>query len=62
MTVNHGFAIPLGRNTADLYLQNLVKELIASGFISNAIEKHQIKGLAAVKISTTAIQLKDLTV
>jgi polar amino acid transport system substrate-binding protein len=62
MTVNHGFAIPLGRNTADLYLQNLVKELIASGFISNAIEKHQIKGLAAVKISTTAIQPKDLTV
>ena len=49
MTVNHGFALPLGKNAADVYLQNFVKELIASGFIAKAIEKHQIKGLTAIK-------------
>jgi polar amino acid transport system substrate-binding protein len=49
MTVNHGFATPIGRNAADIFLQNFVKELIASGFIAKSIEKHQIKGLTAVK-------------
>ncbi len=49
MTVNHGFAIPIGRNAGDTFLQNFVKELIASGFIAKSIEKHQIKGFTAVK-------------
>jgi polar amino acid transport system substrate-binding protein len=49
MTVNHGFAIPIGRSTSDMYLQNFVQELITSGFIAKSIEKHQIKGLAAIR-------------
>lgn len=49
MTVNHGFSTPLGKGAADAYLQNFVKELIASGFIAKSIEKHQIKGLTAIK-------------
>lgn len=49
MTVNHGFAMPLGRDAANAYLQNFVKELISSGFISRSIETHQIKGLTAIK-------------
>jgi len=49
MTVNHGFSTPLGKGAADAYLQNFVKELIASGFITKSIEKHQIKGLTAIK-------------
>ena len=49
MTVNHGFAIPIGNNAADVYVQNFVQELIASGFIAKSIEKHQIKGLIAIK-------------
>ena len=49
MTVNHGFAVPLGREAANAYLKSFVKELISSGFISRSIETHQIKGLTSIK-------------
>jgi len=49
MTVNHGFAIPIGRSAGDMYLRSFVKELIASGFIAKSIEKHQIIGLIAIR-------------
>ena len=49
MTINHGFAVPLGKDAANAYLQNFVKELIATGFVAQSIEKHQIKGLIAIK-------------
>lgn len=49
MVINHGFATPRGHYAADEYLRNFVKELIESGFIASSIEKHQIKGLTAVK-------------
>ena len=49
MTVNHGFAISIGKDAANAYLHNFVKELIATGFVAKSIEKHQIKGLIAIK-------------
>ena len=49
MTVNHGFAVPRGREAANAYLHHVVKELISSRFISRSIENHQIKGLTAIK-------------
>jgi hypothetical protein len=49
MTVNHGFAIALGKAAANAYLQNFVKELIETGFVARSIEKHQIKGLIAIR-------------
>lgn len=49
MTVNHGFAIAHGKVAANDYLQNFVKELIETGFVAKSIEKHQIKGLVAIK-------------
>ena len=49
MTVNHGFAIALGKAAANVYLDNFVKELIATGFVAKSIEKHQIKGLIAIQ-------------
>jgi polar amino acid transport system substrate-binding protein len=48
MTVNHGFAIALGKAAANVYLQNFVNELIETGFVARSIEKHQIKGLKAI--------------
>ena len=48
MTVNHGFAIALGKAAANNYLQNFVKELIETGFVARSIEKHHIKGLIAI--------------
>jgi len=48
MTVNHGFAIALGKAAANVYLQNFVNELIETGFVASSIEKHQIKGLKAI--------------
>jgi hypothetical protein len=48
MTVNHGFAIALGKAAANAYLQNFVKDLIETGFVASSIEKHQIKGLKAI--------------
>jgi len=49
MTVNHGFAISIGKDAANAYLHSFVKELIATGFVARSIEKHQIKGLIAIK-------------
>jgi polar amino acid transport system substrate-binding protein len=49
MTVKHGFAVPHGREAANVFLRKFVKELISSGFISRSIENHQIKGLKAIK-------------
>ena len=49
MTVNHGFAIALGKAAANVYLDNFVTELIATGFVAKSIEKHQIKGLIAIQ-------------
>ena len=48
MTVNHGFAVALGKTEANSYLQNFVKELIDTGFVARSIEKHHIKGLIAI--------------
>ena len=48
MTVNHGFAVALGKAAANTYLQNFVKELIETGFVARSIEKYQIKGLIAI--------------
>ena len=48
MTINHGFAIALGKPAANAYLENFVKDLIATGFVARSIEKHQIKGLVAI--------------
>ena len=50
MTVNHGFAIPRGRAAADEFLQNFVKDLLASGFVARSIDKHQIQGLTALSL------------
>ena len=52
MTIHHGFAIPLGKTAADVYLQELVQELIATGFVARSIEKHQIKGLKAINVKS----------
>ncbi|MFM9993253.1 MAG: transporter substrate-binding domain-containing protein [Burkholderiaceae bacterium] len=49
MTVNHGFAIAHGKDEANAYLHKFAKELIATGFVAKSIEKHQIKGLIAIK-------------
>jgi polar amino acid transport system substrate-binding protein len=49
MTINHGFAIALGKEAANAFLQNFVQDLIASGFVAESIEKHQIKGLIAIQ-------------
>ncbi|MEI7974601.1 MAG: transporter substrate-binding domain-containing protein [Betaproteobacteria bacterium] len=48
MTINHGFAIALGKPAAKAYLENFVKDLITTGFVARSIEKHQIKGLVAI--------------
>ena len=50
MTVNHGFSVPLGKVDSAVYLEKLVKELIAKDFIGSSIRKHQIKGLIAVQV------------
>jgi polar amino acid transport system substrate-binding protein len=49
MVINHGFAIPRGHIAGEEYLRNFVKELNASSFVARSIEKHQIKGLKAIK-------------
>ncbi len=49
MIVNHGLGVPRERPAAAAYLKAFVEELIASGFIARSIERHGVKGLAAVK-------------
>jgi polar amino acid transport system substrate-binding protein len=49
MTVNHGFSVPLSSVDGADYLQNFVKDLIETGFIERSIQKHQIKGLSAIR-------------
>jgi len=49
MTVNHGFSTPRDRRAAAEYMKTFVEEMIASGFIARSIERHAVKGLAAVK-------------
>jgi len=49
MTVNHGLATPRERRAAAEYLRVFVAEINASGFVARSIERHGVKGLAAVK-------------
>jgi len=49
MTINHSFATALGKNQANVYLENFVNELISTGFVANSIQRHQIKGLIAIR-------------
>ncbi len=49
MTINHSFATALGKSQAHVYLENFVKELMATGFVAKSIERHQIKGLIAIR-------------
>jgi polar amino acid transport system substrate-binding protein len=50
MTVNHGLGTPRARGTAGSeYLKAFVEDINASGFIARSIERHGVKGLAAVK-------------
>jgi polar amino acid transport system substrate-binding protein len=50
MTVNHGLGTPrAGRTGAGAdYLKAFVEEMVATGFIARSIEKHGVKGLAAI--------------
>jgi polar amino acid transport system substrate-binding protein len=49
MTVNHGLGTPRGQSAAAEYLEVFVRELVASGFVARAIERHGVPGLAAVE-------------
>jgi polar amino acid transport system substrate-binding protein len=49
MAVNHGLSIPLGRPAAKAYLEQLVQDLNASGFIARSIERNGVRGLSPVK-------------
>lgn len=50
MIVNHGLCTPRSRGAAALaYLDAFVQELKASGFVARSIERHAVKGLAAVR-------------
>ncbi|HET9651178.1 MAG TPA: transporter substrate-binding domain-containing protein [Usitatibacter sp.] len=48
MTVNHGIGTPRDRSAGAEYIRRVVDELNASGFIARSIERHRVKGLAAV--------------
>jgi polar amino acid transport system substrate-binding protein len=47
-TINHGLGTPRGRTAAAGYLAAFVEEMNASGFVARSIERHRVKGLAAV--------------
>jgi polar amino acid transport system substrate-binding protein len=49
MTINHGLATPRDRTAAAAWLAQFVQEMRASGFIARSIERHQVKGLAALR-------------
>lgn len=47
--VNHGLGTPRGRPAAAEYLAAFVRDMNASGFVARSIERHGVKGLAAVR-------------
>jgi polar amino acid transport system substrate-binding protein len=49
MTINHGLGTPRERSAAADYLKAFVAEVTASGFVARSIERHAIRGLAAVR-------------
>jgi len=49
MTVNHGLGTPAGRTAGAAYLEAFVKEMIATGFIAQSIERHRVQGLTAIR-------------
>lgn len=49
MTLNHGIGTPRKRRAAAEYLRTFVEEMNASGFVARSIERHQVRGLSAVK-------------
>jgi polar amino acid transport system substrate-binding protein len=49
MTVNHGVGIPQDRSTGAQWMRAQVDDLIKSGFVARAIERHEVRGLAAVR-------------
>lgn len=50
MTVNHGIGTPRERGAAAAaYVKSFVDEMSASGFVASSIERHGVKGLAAIK-------------
>jgi polar amino acid transport system substrate-binding protein len=49
MTVNHGLGTPRERAAAAEYLKAFVADVNASGFVARSIERHQVKGLLAIK-------------
>ena len=49
MAVNHGVGTPRQRRAAAAYLEVFVQEMNASGFVARSIERHDVRGLAAVK-------------
>ncbi len=48
MTVNHGLGTPRQRHAAAAYLQAFVEDMVASGFVARAIERHGVQGLSAL--------------
>lgn len=49
MTVNHGIGTPRARVAAAEYIKAFVEDVNASGFVARSIERHNVKGLSAVK-------------
>ena len=49
MTIHHGLGTPRERTAAAEYLKAFVSDVTASGFVARSIERHGVKGLAAVK-------------
>lgn len=49
MTVNHGLAIPRGREAGAAWLEGFVQDLRRSGFLARSIEKHKVQGLDALR-------------
>jgi polar amino acid transport system substrate-binding protein len=48
-TINHGLGTPRGREAAARYLEGFVAQVNAEGFVARSIERHGVKGLAAIR-------------
>ena len=50
MVIEQAMGMPKNRSLqAQLYLQSFVEEMKASGFVTNALKRHQIEGAALAK-------------
>jgi polar amino acid transport system substrate-binding protein len=49
MAVNHGVGTPRERRAAATYLKGFAEEMKASGFVAWSIERHQVRGLSALR-------------